>query len=303
MSKIKQFKDFRSFIDWLVYRFCQWLPDTIYLKIRYWLKMHKHLNLKKPKTFTEKLQWLKLYNRNPNYIKMVDKVQVKEYVSSLIGSKYVIPLLGVWDKPEEIDWASLPEQFVLKANNSGGNMGVVICRDKKNFDVQRAIRMLSKSLEKDIFRDMREWPYKNVPKRVFAEKYIAPNNDARDLADYKWYCFNGEPTFCQVIQDRTTNETIDFFDVEWNHQNFIGLNPSVTPSVTPIEKPKNLETHLYIARALSKGIPFSRIDLYDTGSCIYFGEITLYPASGIGFFVPQHYDTILGNMIRLDDLK
>ena len=166
---------------------------------------------------------------------------------------------------------------------------------------------LQQSMKQDIYSALREWPYKNVPRRVIAEQYIEPGSNKNDLSDYKWYCFNGEPKFCQIIQDRSSNETIDFFDTEWNHQAFVGLNPVSGPTlghaaIVP-ECPVNLETQIHIARELSKGIPFSRIDLYETAGHTFFGEITFYPASGFGVFTPNQYNEIIGQMLVLPDDK
>lgn len=288
-----------GFMDSLVHSLGKCLPDSTYIKLRYRFQMGKRLNLKNPKTFQEKIQWLKLHDRNPLYTTLVDKVQVKEYVSEKVGSQYVIPLLGVWDRPEDIEWEKLPDRFVLKTNHSGGNLGVVICRDNASFNRQTAIDKLNASLRHDVYKDLREWPYKNVVKKVFAEEFIEVRPDVKDLPDYKWYCFNGEPKYCQVIQDRNTHETIDFFDADWNHQEFVGLNPSVEQASMLPNRPQNLDTHLRIARNLSEGIPFSRIDLYDIGGKTLFGEVTFFPASGIGRFSPEKYNEMLGEMITL----
>lgn len=288
-----------SLCDSLVHTFGQWLPDGAYLKLRYRFQMGQRLNLKEPKTFQEKLQWLKIHDHNPLYTMMVDKVSVKNYVASKVGCQYVIPLIDVWDTPEAIEWDKLPNQFVLKTNHSGGNTGVVICRDKALFDKAKAVEKLNHSLHSDVYQNLREWPYKNVVKKVFAEEYIEASPNMTNLPDYKWYCFNGEPQFCQVIQDRSTNETIDFFDKEWNHQEFIGLNPAAVHATTLPVCPVNLDTHLSIARELSKGIPFARIDLYEIGVKTLFGEVTFYPASGFGNFRPSQYNVFLGQMLVL----
>lgn len=291
----------------LLEHFCSWLSDKKYVELMFWLKMGYKLNLKNPHTFSEKIQWLKLYNRRPEYTTMVDKYAVKDYVAKIIGGKYVIPTLGVWDKPEEIDWESLPDRFVLKTTHGGGNTGVVICKDKTTFDRQKAIDKLNKSLKQDIYRTLREWPYKNVPRRILAEQYIDPSPNVKDLPDYKWYCFDGEPKFCQVIQNRTTEETIDFFDTDWNHQDFIGLLPSKNSSFKKSDKtpgrPLNLDVQVRIARELSKEYPFSRIDLYSLNDETYFGEITFYPASGFGIFEPSLYNEMLGKMLTLPGEK
>ena len=283
---------------------CNGLFTTkVYLKLLFRLKMGRKLDLKAPQTFSEKLQWLKLYDRRPEYTTMVDKYAVKDYVANIIGSEYIIPTLGVWDKPEQIEWDKLPNKFVLKTTHGGGSVGVVICRDKSTFDRQMAISRLNQSLKQDIYKYYKEWPYKNVRKRIFAEQYIEPRPNVQDLPDFKWYCFNGIPRYCQVIQDRNTKETIDFFDTEWNHQDFVGLNPIAGPASQPAMRPTDLETQIYIAKQLSEGIPFSRIDLYSLGDKTYFGEITFYPMSGFGAFNPDNYNIIIGQMLTLRGVK
>lgn len=289
------------FFDSLVCHCGCWLPDDIYIKLRYRFQVGKRIDLKNPQSFQEKIQWLKLYDHNPDYSRMVDKISVKDYVSSLVGKEYVIPLLGVWDTPKDIDWDALPDQFVLKTNHSGGSTGVVICHDKNRLDKQKAIDRLTTSLKSDVYKSLREWPYKGIAKKVFAETLLDSPVANGDLPDYKWYCFNGEPRYCQVIQDRTHGETIDFYDTAWVRQEFIGLNPSATHSVSPAKKPSNLDVQIRIARELSKNIPFVRIDLYSVGERVYFGEITFYPFSGMGEFSPRKYNEILGKMIVLPD--
>lgn len=289
----------RSFGKKILYKYFQWLPDAIYLRILFYLQMGERLHLKKPRTFSDKIQWLKLYNRRAEYTTMVDKYAVKDYVASIIGEKYIIPTIGVWNRPEDIDWRILPNQFVLKTSNGGGGKGVVICKNKVVLDKENAIKHLNTALKRDIYQKFREWPYKNVPKRVIAEQYM---KDTRfeDLRDYKFYCFNGEPRYCQVIKDRTTEETIDFYDMKWNHQEFIGLNPAAHFSEIMIEKPNNFEEMKEIARKLSSGIPFSRVDLYSINHKTYFGEMTFYPRSGFGKFVPLRWNEMLGKEISLN---
>lgn len=287
------------FLDSIVSHFGSWLPDDVFVKLRYRFQVGKKIDLKAPQSFQEKIQWLKLYDHNPNYSRMVDKILVKDYVSSLIGEEYVVPLLGVWDTPKDIDWDILPDQFVLKTNHSGGSTGVVICRDKMGFDRQKAITRLTTSLKSDVYKNLREWPYKGISKKVFAEALLESPVSGGELPDFKWYCFNGDPRYCQVIQNRSNRETIDFYDTAWVRQEFIGLNPSATHAACPAEKPSNLDTQIRIARVLSKNIPFVRIDLYSVGERVYFGEITFYPFSGMGEFSPRQYNEILGKMIVL----
>lgn len=275
------------------------LPDRLYLDVQYFSCFHRLPNWRAPKTFNEKIQWLKLHDRNPEYVKMVDKFAVKDIVAGIIGPEHIIPTLGVWDCADSIEWETLPDKFVLKTTHGGGNSGVVICKDKATFDKGEAVRKLTEGLKHDSSAYGREWPYRFVKRRIIAEQYIAPSRNVFDLPDYKWYCFNGEPKYCQVIQDRSTIETIDFFDNDWKHQEFVGLNPAAGHAAVLPERPANLKTHLQIARLLSKDIPFSRIDLYDTGDRVFFGELTLFPNSGLGVFTPEHYNELLGQLIQL----
>lgn len=301
-TAIKQLRTDRGeFMASIVTNFLRWLPDAPYLKLLYRFKMGHRLDLKSPKTFTEKIQWLKLYNRKPEYTTMVDKYAVKQYVANIIGEEYIIPTLGVWDKPEDVDWENLPNQFVLKTTHGGGGGGVVICRDKKIFDKNAAIDKLNESLSSDIYRGLREWPYKNVPKRIIAEKFMAPEKSSapKDLPDYKFFCFNGEPKYCQVIRDRHTKETIDFYDMDWNHMLFVGLNPLARNGLTPVARPGNLDEMKDICRKLADPKSFVRVDLYVIDDKSYFGELTLYPASGMGVFTPEEWNSKLGDLLTL----
>ena len=278
------------------------LSDKRFISLAYYINTGKRMNWRSPQTFTQKLQWLKIHDRTPKFTKMVDKISAKEYVASTIGEEYVIPTLGVWNSFDEIDFALLPDQFVLKTNNGSGSNGVVVCKDKSSFDKKTARELLNSSLSSNTYELLREWPYKNIAPKLFAEEFITDNSaeeEKADLTDYKFFCFNGVPSYCQVIKDRSSKETIDFFDSNWEHQPFIGLNPQAVSSTTPIQKPAMYFKMLSIARTLSEGLPFARIDLYQTGKKIYFGEITFYPASGFGRFSPDEYDRILGDMIKL----
>lgn len=295
--------DRSTFMAAIIQNFFGWLLDKTYLQLLYRFKMGHRLDLNHPKTFTEKIQWLKLYNRRPEYTLMVDKYAVKKYVADIIGEKYIIPTLGVWDKPEDIDWDALPNEFVLKTTHGGGSGGVVICKDKKTFDRNKAILTLRDSMNGDIYRSLREWPYKDVKKRVLAEKYMAPkdmvNNPIYDLSDYKFFCFNGEPKYCQVIRDRHSKESIDFYDMNWRHQEFVGLNPIASNGINPVPRPLLLDDMICICHKLSENMKFVRIDMYVIDNRIYFGEITFYPASGMGLFNPDKWNEELGNLISL----
>ena len=275
------------------------LGDKNYLKFLYYVKFHRSLNLDNPLSFTEKLQWLKLNDHKESYTTLVDKITAKNYVADKIGTEYIIPTLGSWDSFDEIDFDTLPDRFVLKTNHGGGGCGIAICRDKKSFDRNSAKKKLTTSMRSDVYDGLVEWPYKHVVPKIFAEQYMADEQQEGDLTDYKFFCFNGTPTYCQVIKDRSTKETIDFFDMSWNHMPFIGLNPSATPSATHIAKPVNFEEMIKVAKQLADNFPFARIDLYEINNKVYFGEITFYPASGFGFFSPDEWNRKLGDLITI----
>ena len=301
MLPIKDYiKDPRILLLSILREYGGWIPDRHYLQMLFFLKMGKRLNLDNPQTFSEKMQWLKLYNRKQEYTTMVDKLLVKNYVANIIGAEYIVPTLEVWKKPEKINFDNLPDQFVLKTTHGGGSCGAIVCKDKKCIDKDKVVKKLCIAMRQDIYNQYREWPYKNVMRQIIAEKYIEnQKNSDMELIDYKFYCFNGEPKFCQVIRDRSTKETIDFFDMDWHHQEFYGLNPIARPAVVTPLKPIHFLEMQKIAHDLSQGLKFCRIDIYDTIEQPYFGEITLYPASGLGTFTPSKYDKILGGMIKL----
>lgn len=284
----------------IVSNFLRWLPDAPYLKLLYRFKMGHRLDLKSPKTFTEKIQWLKLYNRKPEYTTMVDKYAVKQYVANIIGEEYIIPTLGVWDKPEDVDWENLPNQFVLKTTHGGGGGGVVICKDKKIFDKNAAIDKLNESLSSDIYRGLREWPYKNVPKRIIAEKFMAPEKSSapNDLPDYKFFCFNGKVRFFKVDFGRFVEHHANYYSPEGELLEFgeQGLEPD--PSY-PIELPNNLRDMIALAERMSKNEPFLRVDFYNVNGKIFFGELTFYPASGLGKWTTEEADMKIGKYLNL----
>lgn len=300
-TAIKQLRTDRGeFMASIVSNFLRWLPDAPYLKLLYRFKMGHRLDLKSPKTFTEKIQWLKLYNRKPEYTTMVDKYAVKQYVANIIGEEYIIPTLGVWDKPEDVDWENLPNQFVLKTTHGGGGGGVVICKDKKIFDKNAAIDKLNESLSSDIYRGLREWPYKNVPKRIIAEKFMAPEKSSapNDLPDYKFFCFNGKVRFFKVDFGRFVEHHANYYSPEGELLEFgeQGLEPD--PSY-PIELPNNLRDMIALAERMSKNEPFLRVDFYNVNGKIFFGELTFYPASGLGKWTTEETDIKIGKYLNL----
>lgn len=274
----------------------KWMDDKTYIKMRYYAHFGVRLDLKKPRSFNEKLQWLKLYDRNPQYVKLVDKYEVKKFISQMVGNEYVIPLLGVWDKFEDIDFKALPKQFVLKCTHDSG--GIVICKDKDNFDVNISKNKIENSLKQNFFYWGREWPYKNVKPRIIAEEYMVDESET-ELKDYKVFCFHGEPRLIDVDFNRYIKHMRNLYTVDWEYIDAEIEYP--TNARQQIDKPKKLEEMLNLARKLSKGIPFVRIDFYVINDRVYFGEMTFYHESGIGRFNPESLNIKLGNLICLEN--
>lgn len=272
------------------------LPDKLYLKICYRLKLHEKLNIKDPQKFNEKMQWLKLYNQNPQYTIMVDKYRVREYISEKIGEDYLIPLVGgPYTSVEEINFDKLPEQFVLKCNHDSGS--VIICTDKTHFDISEAKKKLNYCLKHNFWYLGREWPYKNVEPCIIAEKYMVDESGS-ELKDYKIFNFNGEPELIQVDFDRFKQHKRNLYDTNWNMLDIIIEYPSDRERL--LSKPKQLDKMLDLARMLSKDVPFLRTDFYSIGDKIFFGELTFFCESGFGKIAPVEYEVYLGNKIKLD---
>lgn len=283
-----------SFLDRTKYKI---KSDKLFIQLSYYARMGKVLDLKHPKTMNEKLQWLKLYNRRPEYTAMVDKCAAKEYVASIIGEEYIIPTIGIWNDAKDIDFDSLPLQFVLKANHDSGE-GMVICKDKSKLDKDDAIQKLNTSLKHNYFYLGREWPYKNVKPCVFAEKYIS-DDESGALTDYKFYCFDGHVDSVMLCIDRQINDPkFYFFDRDWNLRRY-NKRGKAAPVGFTLPKPDGIERMFEIASILSKNIPFARIDLYNVKGKIYFGEITLFPSSGFDVNRLPETDLYFGNMIKL----
>ena len=274
----------------------RYLSDKVFLQLQYARLMKKRLNLKNPKTFTEKLQWLKLYDRRPEYKTMVDKYKVRDHIAGLIGNEYLIPLLGVWDHPQEIDFKELPDQFVLKCTHNSGT-GLSVCKDKSKLDIQAVRKELERGLKEDYYWLGREWPYKDVPRKVIAEKYMTDESGV-ELKDYKINCFNGRPVFIQVMSGRSKEMFyLDHYDPNWQIINIQRKDKKSNPQ--PVSKPKQLQEMLEIAAILSSNLPYARIDLYIAEDKVYFGEITLYPVSGFIQFADLKTDLELGKLIHL----
>ena len=274
----------------------RFIPDKLYLRLMYRLRMGKKLNLKNPKTFNEKLQWLKLYDRKPEYTIMVDKYKVREYISKKIGEQYLIPLIGVWNSPDEIDFNALPDQFAMKCNHNSG-LGMCICTDKSKLDVKKVKKDLKRGLKQDYYLTGREWPYKDVPRKIVAEKFL--KGDTGGLTDYKIHCFNGVPKFVLVCRDRFSESglTEDFYTPEWELMPV--KRPSIPNAKTPLPKPEKLDEMLALAAKLSENIPFLRVDFYYVEGKIYFSELTFFPASGFAPFEPEEWDRTFGDWLEL----
>lgn len=282
----------------MLYHFGGKLPDALYLKLMYYFQTGKRLHLKHPKTFNEKLQWLKLHDRKPGYTTMVDKYAVKEYVANIIGEEYIVPTLGVWDSPEDIAWDELPRQFVLKTTHGGGGKGIVICRDKDKLDKAKAIHSLRAAMKRDLYKSYREWPFKDVKPRIIAEEYLSEKSEESGIRDYKFLCFNGAPLYCVVMSDRWSDFSNDFFDMDWNR---LPISMKGIPCAkTPPSKPHRFEIMRQLASKLSAGHPHIRIDFYEANSKIYFSELTFYSASGFGQFTPNEWDEIWGDLIQIE---
>ncbi|MBR6446466.1 MAG: glycosyl transferase [Prevotella sp.] len=257
--------------------------------------MDYKLNLDNPRTFNEKLQWIKLNDHNPLYTELVDKYRVKQYVTEKVGSEYVIPLLGQWDSVDKIEWEKLPNQFVIKCSHDSGS--TVLCKDKSALDIDTAKKKLESSLKRNYYWESREWPYKNVKPRIFAEAYM--EDEFGELRDYKWFCFDGEPKAMFVASDRQKNDEetkFDFYDENFNHLPITNGHPN---SSTFIEKPKGFDIMKELASKLSKGLPEVRMDFYDVNGKVYFGEFTFFHWGGLMPFEPREWDLKFGDWIKL----
>lgn len=277
-----------------------WIPDRQYLKIMYYGVFGKKLNLENPRTFNEKLQWLKLYDRDKLYTTMVDKCEVKNYVANIIGSQYVIPTLGVWNHFDEIDFTKLPEQFVLKCTHDSG--GVVICKDVHYFDRTAAKEKLENHLKHNYYYAGREWPYKNVKPRIIAETYMEDASE-KALNDFKFFCFDGvvKALFIATERQNKNAETcFDFFDAEFRHLDIRNGHPNA--KITP-QRPEQFELMKSLAEKLSKGFPELRVDFYQVNGKVYFGELTFSHWNGFTPFEPEKWDLTFGNWITLPDKK
>ncbi|MDY5000689.1 MAG: ATP-grasp fold amidoligase family protein [Lachnospiraceae bacterium] len=300
MSKIRTFIENPQYFitspaakGWL-----NWVPDSLYLKVLYRVIMGRKLNLKNPKEYNEKLQWLKLNDRKPEYSTMVDKYEVRGYIEDLLGDKYLIPCLGIYDSVDDIDIDALPDKFVLKCTHDSGS--VEICKDKSSFDIEGARHRLSQAMKRNYYATYREWPYKYVKPRIIAEGYL--EGDGGDLKDYKVMCFNGEAKIIEVHENRFVEgkvHTQTFYDREWN---IVPLTQVETVTVDRAgERPRQLDEILRLSELIAKNMYHARIDWYIEGDKIYFGEITFFDGSGFESFSTPEMERMLGDMINLPE--
>lgn len=276
-----------------------WMGDEQYLKLAFRAKMGYPLNLENPRTFSEKIQWLKLYDRKPLYTQLVDKYAVRQYIAEKIGEEYLIPLVGgPWNSAGEIDFDALPEQFVLKCNHDSG--GLVVCRDKSSLDREAVKQKLDQHLKANYYMSSREWPYKDVKPCIIAEKYMVDESGV-ELKDYKWYCFNGTPRFLLITTDRAEADVptkYTYFDMDYHVLPFYNSGPHADK---PIPKPETFDQMKRLAEILSAEMAHLRVDLYDINGKVYFGELTFYDSSGMAKFDPPEWDEIIGSWLKLPE--
>lgn len=273
------------------------LPDDKYLKLLFWARMNKKLDLEMPKTLNEKIQWLKLHDRKDIYTEIVDKYVVRNYIKNIIGDEFLIPIVGgPWSTFEEIDFDALPNQFVLKCTHDSG--GVVICKDKQTFDLERAKKRINKSLKSNYYKKYREWPYKNVEPRIIAERYLIDNSGI-ELKDYKILCFNGIPDNIMVCTGRNTGKVKYYlFDRDWNFLRYNNGDDKLPADFT-LDKPQYVDEMFTIATKLANPFSLARIDLYEAEGKVWFGEITFYPDSGFDLDITDETDRMFGEKLKL----
>lgn len=278
----------------LWHRFESIVSDKLFLKVLFRIKVGYWPDFDNPRSYNEKLQWLKLNYKRPEYTEMVDKVAAKDYVAKMVGEKYIIPTIGVWDSIDDIDWNSLPNQFVLKAAHDSG--GVVVCKDKSKLNISEAKDMLAGAGKKDYTKYNKEYAYHDVPRRFIAEQYME-DESGFELKDYKIFCCDGKPKYLFVATGRQQHDTrFDFYDCDFNHLPVLNGHPNADVRPT---KPQNFEEMLEVASKLSQSIPEVRVDLYNINGNIYFGELTFFHWSGLTPYEPREWDFKFGDTIKL----
>jgi len=271
----------------------KWMPDKSYIKLLYRVRMGKKCNIENPVTFNEKIQWLKLYDRKPVYSIMVDKVRARKYVAGVIGDSYINPIIGTYDSFDDINFDDLPDEFVIKCNHDSGSC--IICTDKDLFNIADSRAKINKHMKKEFFYSAREWPYKDMEKKVFIEEYL---DDIK--GDYRLWTFNGKVQYIAVVLNLYTAPCVLWYNRDWELLPFRYKRLLVNePEITKIERPDELNEMIEAAEKLAKDIPFARVDFLCTEKKIIFSEITFSPESGFTSFSPDKYDKIMGDLIEL----
>lgn len=272
----------------------RFIPTPLYLRLVFLVKAGKALHLKNPKSFCDKQNYLKIHEIHPEYTDLVDKIKVRDYVNEIMGKDMFFPVYGVWDKFSDIDFDSLPDKFVLKCNHDSGSVKII--SDKNSIDKKELDKFYTGRLKLNPYVLSREYPYKDVKPQIMAEKYMREDENT-DIKDYKFFCFDGKPFMLFVATDRSSELKFDFFDMDFNHMDIQHMHPQ---SDDVIDKPSKFDEMKEIATRLSKGMKFVRIDLYEVGGKIYFGEFTFFHGGGMWPFYPDSFDDKLASMIELD---
>ncbi len=274
-------------------RLLEFIPNNLYLKLVFFIKTGKRLNLKNPVGFNEKENWLKVNDVHYEYSKYVDKVAVREFVTNTIGEQYLFPLLGTWQHFDDIDFDSLPDEFVLKCNHDSGSVKII--RDKSKINKDEMRKFYESRLKINSYVIGREYPYREVKPCILAEKLMKPSEG--EIADYKFFCFDGVPKLMFVATDRSTDCKFDFYDMEFHHLDITNIHPQ---SGKCKEKPKCFDDMIEVAGKLSKGFKFVRVDLYCIDEEIYFGELTFFHGGGFWLFHPDEWEYRLGGYLNLE---
>lgn len=273
-----------------------WMSDDLYLRMIFFLKNKKHLNLKNPVTFCDKLNWMKINYRNPKLSDYADKIKVCDIVKEKLGKDICFPILGVYERYEDIDFSKLPDKFVIKNNHDSGSVKVV--RDKNKINHQEFKKHFNIKLKRNPYFSQREFPYKNIKSKILIETYMTPD-DQTDIEDYKFFCFNGKPVVVAVVTARMSDYYVDFYDMDFNHTE---IEDAHHMSNILVDKPENFEEMKETASKLSEGLPFVRVDLYSIKGKIYFGEYTFFHNGGVNPLKPDKYETKFGNMIDINNI-
>lgn len=276
----------------ILFRTSRFWPDRIYLKMVYYLSTGEILNLTYPRKFNEKMNWLKLYNRNPFYTKLADKYEVKRIVADMIGNQYVVPTYGVYNSFDSIDFSKLPDAFILKTTHDSG--GGILCKSKINFDFIEAKKQMKKKLKKNYYPKYREWPYKNIQPRIVVDKLLDDGTN-HELQDYKFWCFNGVPKVI-YLTNKGKDVRENFYDMDFNP---LSINHGFAKADIEFSKPEGFEIMKELAAKLSRGIPFVRVDFFYVNGKVYFGEYTFYDWGGMQPFQSKEWDIKLGSWINL----